>query len=220
MSMLKRVRGILASNINAKIKSAKNPEMEINNYIREMERDYREIKGEVEASISLMNRTKRNLNDCRAEMKKLERYAVKSLENDDEDKARRFLEEKTSLKPKEQEYEKQYELAAIKAEQMSLAEEKLSQDLTVLSSQRDRIVGKLAIAKSKQQVNETGFSQSNVRLTTLDQLEEKANRALAEAEALEQLRKGLDYDIDKLGPQYDNSVDVDTEMEKLKDKLK
>ncbi|WP_042141919.1 PspA/IM30 family protein [Paucisalibacillus sp. EB02] len=220
MSMLKRVRDILASNINAKIESTKNPEMEISNYIREMERDYREFRGEVEASTSLMNRAKRNLHECESEIKKMERYAVKALENDDEDKARQFLEEKASLKPKQQEYEKQYQLATIKVEQMSLAVDKLTQDLAVLSNQRDIIFGKLATAKSKQQANEIGLSQSNVRLTTFDQLEEKANRALAEAEALEQLRKGLDYDIDKLGSQYDKSLDVDAEIVELKDKLK
>ena len=220
MSILKRVRAILSSNINAKIENTKNPEMEVNNYIREMERDTREIKGEMEAAISSMNRAKRNLNDCQTEMRKMERYAVKAIENDDEDKARRFLEEKARFKPKQQEYEKQFELATIKVEQMSLAVDKLTQDLSILSNQRDTIIGKLATAKSKQQANEIGLSQSNVRLTTFDQLEEKANRALAEAEALEQLRKGLDYDIEKLGPQYDKSMDVDVEMEELKARLK
>lgn len=220
MSILTRLRAILESNIQVKIEKAKNPEAEVQKYIREVEREVREIKGELEAAISLRERLKRNLHECQAEMNKMERYAMKSLETGDEDKARRFLDEKVSLEPKKQNYEKQYEIAGLKVEQMTLVQEKLSQDLTQLSEQRDRIIGKLATAKSKQQLNEIGLSQSNVRLTTFDQLEEKANRALAEAEALEELRKGLDYDMDKLDQKYDESNDVNTELEMLRDKLK
>ncbi|KKE78941.1 PspA/IM30 family protein [Bacilli bacterium] len=219
MSILKRIRTILASHINVKMENLKDPEKEINAYIREMERDEREIKGQTDAAVVLMNRAKRNLHECQTEMNKMERFAAKSLKAGDEDKARQFLEEKLSLKPKYHEYEKQYELASIKVEQMKLAQDKLSEDVAELSNQRDAIVGKLAMAKSKKQRNETGLSPSNVRLTTFDQLEEKANRALAEAEALEELRHGLDADMDRLVSQYDKGMDVDKEMEELKRKM-
>jgi len=73
MSILTRVRTILASNINAKVENAKDPEEEMNQYIREMERD---LKGETEAAIVLMNRAKRSLNDCLSEIDKMERYAT------------------------------------------------------------------------------------------------------------------------------------------------
>ncbi|WP_176481962.1 PspA/IM30 family protein [Paucisalibacillus globulus] len=106
MSILTRVRTILASNINAKVENAKDPEEEMNQYIREMERDLREVKGETEAAIVLMNRAKRSLNDCLSEIDKMERYATRALENGDEVQARQFLEKKLSLKPQKQEYEK------------------------------------------------------------------------------------------------------------------
>jgi phage shock protein A len=220
MSILKRMRAILASNIKEKIENAKVPKKEINTYIREIERDVREISGETEAAVVYMNRAHRNLSECQTEINKMERFAAKSLETGNEEKARRFLEEKLILKPKYKEYEKLYEQAAIRVEQMKLAQDKLSEDVTELSNQRDMIAGKLAMAKSKKQTLEMGLSQSNVRLTIFDQLEEKANRALAETEALEQLRNGLDDDMDRLESQYDKDMEVDREMEELKRKAR
>ncbi|WP_141249061.1 PspA/IM30 family protein [Paucisalibacillus globulus] len=102
---------------------------------------------------------------------------------------------------------------------MKLAQEKLFQDLSDLSIQRDVIVGKWRAAKSKQQVNNVGISQSNVRLSRFEQLEEKANRALLEAEALEQLRKGLDVDMDGYVSPYNKSEDLECELAKLKGEL-
>jgi phage shock protein A len=218
LSIFKRVRTILASNINARIINTKDPEVEINKYVRELERDFREIKGETESTIALMSRVKRELNECQSEMNKMERYAMKALDAGDEDKARRFIEEKVNLKPKLQGYKEQYTLAQVKVEQMKLAQDKLSMDLQELSTKRDEIVGKLAAAESKKLASEIGASQSNVCLSLFDQLEEKANRALAEAEALEELRKGLDGDIDRLVPQYDKSIDIENELAELKGK--
>lgn len=198
MSILKRIRTILASNIHDKINHTKNSEKEINQFIRDMERDVRETKAESEATNTALTRARRELNECLAEMSKMERYAKKALEANDEDKARRFLEEKVKLRAKKEKLEKDNEILAIRAEQMRLVQDKLAEDLNVLINRRNSLVGKLRMAESKERAMDIGPSQSNVRLTAFDQLEEKANLALAEAEAKEELRKGLDFDIDSL----------------------
>lgn len=218
MSTFKRIRAILASNIEEKFRKEEDPEVEVNRFIREIEQDLRELNVESDAALTAMNRTRRQLEECRSEMKKMERYAIKSLEADDEDKARRFLIEKANLKVKLQDLEKQYELASLKAEQMKLAQEKLKYDVMELRNKRDTLVGRLQVAESKKKAMEIGPSQSNVRLTKFDQLEEKANRALVEAEALEELRYGLDSDIEAVSSPYDESIDK--EMTALKGKLK
>src|SRR5690606_28207473 len=111
----------------------------------EMEKDLRDFKATTEAMITNMNRTKRELNDGKSEMNKLERYAKRALEMNDGDKARRFLEDKANLEPKYKEMERKYELASIQVEQMKLAQDKLSQDVAELYA----IQGKLRVAKSK-----------------------------------------------------------------------
>ncbi|GGA76032.1 PspA/IM30 family protein [Ornithinibacillus halotolerans] len=218
MSIIKRLRDIIASNYYAKLEQSKDPEKEVNLFIREMERDLREIKAETDAATANMERIRRNLYEIQSEMDKMDRFARKSLESGDELRARRFLEEKVILKPKKVKLEKQYELTSIQLDQLRLAQDKLAQDVAELSDERDRLVNRLAIAKSKQKTNQVGKSQSNVCLTAFDELEEKANRALAEAEALEELRKGVDSDIDTLLPQYDKSVEVEKEIDSLRKK--
>ncbi|GIO28093.1 PspA/IM30 family protein [Ornithinibacillus bavariensis] len=198
MGILKRVRTILASNIHARISDAEDPEHIVNQSLREIERDLREAKAEYDAIEANCKRVKRELDQCISEMEKMERYAVKALESGDEGKARNFLEEKLNFKSRSQELKAQYEVAAVHVEQMKLVQEKLRQDFTELSERRDILVGRLTEAKSKQRMNELGPSQSNVRLTAFDQLEEKAERALAEAEAIEQLKRGLDDDIERI----------------------
>lgn len=218
LSIIKRLRDIIASNYYAKLEQSKDPEKEVNLFIREMERDLREIKAETDAATANMERIRRNLYEIQSEMDKMDRFARKSLESGDELRARRFLEEKVILKPKKVKLEKQYELTSIQLDQLRLAQDKLAQDVAELSDERDRLVNRLAIAKSKQKTNQVGKSQSNVCLTAFDELEEKANRALAEAEALEELRKGVDSDIDTLLPQYDKSVEVEKEIDSLRKK--
>ncbi|WP_053075036.1 PspA/IM30 family protein [Ornithinibacillus californiensis] len=198
MSILKRVRTILASNIHAKVTALKNPETEISMFIREMERDLREFTAESEAALAGKHRIIRELETCQAEVNKMERYAVKALEMVNEDKARSFLIKKADLKIKVNQLEKQLELASIKAEQMKLVQEKLESDVRELRNRRDELVGRLTVAESKRNVFEKGPSQSNVRLTTFDRLEEQANRALAEAEALEELKRGIDVEIENI----------------------
>jgi phage shock protein A len=208
MGILTRVRTILASNIHAKIGEAKNPEQMVDQSLREMERDLREAKAEYNAIEANGRRMKRDLDECVSEIEKLNRYAVKALEAGDEGRARRFLEDKLTLKSKSQELTIQYKIATINLEQMKLVQAKLTEDFNELSRQRDILIGRLAEAKSKRRMYENGPTQSSVRLTAFDQLEEKANRALAEAEALEELKKGLDFDMER--------IDLNHEIEELK----
>lgn len=204
MSILKRARDILASNIYAKMDQVTDPEKEINQFMREIERDLREIKAETEAALVSRDRAKRSLEDCISEMEKMERYAVKALEVDDEEKARRFLTKKQTLSKDRQKLEKQFEISSIKVEQITLVQDKLEQDVEKLSTRRSELVSRLQVAESKKKAYEAGSTQSNVRLNAFDSLQEKAIRALDEAEALEQLRSGIDYDIEMLGQHSDN----------------
>lgn len=197
MSIVKRIRMILISNIQDKLENIKDPETEINRWIREMEKDLREFKAKADAAMAQMNRIKKEMNDCDSQMNKLERYAKRALEDENEDRARRFLEDKATLIPKYEEYKQKYELASIQVEQLKLAEEKLTQDVKVLSNRRDALLGKLAVAKSKMKNIEMGTSQLNVRLSRFEELEEEAMRLLFEAEAMEELRNGSDDDMDR-----------------------
>ena len=64
-------------------------------------------------------RSKRALDECQAEIKKLQRYAEKSVEAGDEDAARKFLEKKAVQAEKLTDLQTEYEAAAANADKMT-----------------------------------------------------------------------------------------------------
>ena len=97
MSILTRFKDIMASNINALLDKAEDPEKLIDQYLRNMNKDLGKVKSETAAVMAEEQRSKRAVNECQEEIEKMERYAVKALEAGNEGDARKFLERKVSL---------------------------------------------------------------------------------------------------------------------------
>lgn len=94
MGILARFKDIMASNMNALLDKAENPEKMIDQYMRNVNSDLGKVKAETASVMAEEQRSKRALNECSAEIEKMQRYAVKALEAGNEDDARKFLEKK------------------------------------------------------------------------------------------------------------------------------
>ncbi|WP_458464374.1 PspA/IM30 family protein, partial [Paenibacillus sp.] len=92
MGILSRFRDVMKANVNHMLSRAEDPEKSVNEYMRSLSSDLGQVKAETTAVLSDESRMKRALDECSAEVKKLQRYAEKSAESGDEDKARVFLE--------------------------------------------------------------------------------------------------------------------------------
>ena len=106
MSILARFKDIMSSNIHALLDKAEDPEKMIDQYLRNLDKDLRKVKSETATVMAEEQRAKREWEACRADMEKMERYAIKALEAGNEDDARKFLERKAVLKEKYGELEK------------------------------------------------------------------------------------------------------------------
>lgn len=222
MGILARFKDIMSSNINALLDKAENPEKMIDQYMRNLNSDLGKVKAETASVMAEEQRSKRALNECSAEIEKMQNYAVKALEAGNEDDARKFLEKKSSLSEKEAELQQAYSLAASNAVRMREMHDKLVSDIGELEARRTMIKSKMAVAKTQERLNKIGSSVSgaNRSMSAFNRMEEKVERALDEANAMSELNADPKDDINDLTSKYDNTPDVEDELAALKEQIK
>ncbi|WP_336765537.1 PspA/IM30 family protein [Paenibacillus sp. USHLN196] len=209
MGILSRFRDVMKANVNHMLSRAKDPEKSVNEYMRSLSSDLGQVKAETTAVLSDESRAKRALDECNAEVKKLQRYAEKSAESGDEDKARGFLEKKVKLADKLNELQAAYERASAKAKMMKHMNDKLVADLGQLEARHAELKGRMADAKAQQQTNERNASTGRAD-AALKAMEDNANQALNEVEALAELRAGAqEDDLDELIAQLERDMNAD-----------
>lgn len=222
MAILTRFKDIMASNINALLDKVEDPEKMIEQCLRNLKSDLGKVKSETAAVMAEEQRSKRALDEVTEEMGKMQAYAIKALEADNETDAKKFLERKSILAAKESGLREAYELAASNAEKMREMHDKLVADIGELESRKNMIKGKLAVAKTQDRINKMGSSVSsaNNSISAFDRMEQKANEALDKANAMAALNAAPKDDIKDLMSKYEKDSNVDNELEALKASLK
>lgn len=226
MGILQRFKDIMSSNINAMLDKAEDPEKMIDQCIRNLNSDLGKVKAETATVMAEEQRAKRELDECNAEIEKMQKYAVKALEADNEADARKFLEKKAQLTSKQAGLAQASEAAAKNAANMRAMHDKLVSDLNELESRRDAIKGKLAAAKTQERINKMNSSVSgaNNSISAFERYEKQANAAVDKANAMAELNKSADG-IDDLEAKYDSDIssisgsNVDDELAALKASL-
>ena len=147
MEILKRFRDIMASNINAMLDEAEDPEKMIDQYLRDLNSDLGKVKAETAAIMAAEKRERRELDELKQEMDDMQRYAVKALEANNEDDARKFLQRKAELAEKEKTMQTAVEIAAANTTQMRQMHDKLESDIgeqTNLVQQHPKLANELS----------------------------------------------------------------------------
>lgn len=223
MSILRRFKDIMTSNINALLDKAEDPEKMIDQYLRNLNSDLGKVKAETATVMAEEQRIKRELNECKEDIVKMQNYAVKALESDNEDDARKFLERKATLSQKESDLTSALELAEANSVQMKQMHDKLVKDIGELEARRTLLKGKAAVAKTQKRMNELGstIKGANATKSAFEQMEEKINRSLDEAKAMSELNQSDADDIDELAQKYEDEAkgNIDAELEALKQQI-
>lgn len=221
MSILTRFKDIMASNINALLDKVEDPEKMIDQCLRNLNSDLGNVKAETASIMAEEQRAKRELDECVSDIDKMEKYAIKALQAGNEDDARKFLEKKSTLINKQAELQKAYTLASANSTQMRQMHDKLVNDIGELEARKDMIKGKMAVAKTQDRINKIGSSvnSANKSISAFDRMEQKANKALDEVNAMAELNAGSKDEIKDLTAKYDSSINIDDELATLKAKL-
>lgn len=225
MGILKRFGDIMSANINALLDKAEDPEKMIDQYLRDLNSDLGKVKAETAAIMADEQRAKRELDECTAEVNKMQAYAEKALIAGNEEDARTFLTKKTELSNKQASLQQAYDLSAANAQKMRQMHDKLVKDIDSLEARRAAIKATMKAAKAQERINEVGasFKGAGNDMAAFDRMEAKANKMLDEANAMAELNKSQeDTDVDALAAKYDEqpaNTAVDDELAALKAKM-
>lgn len=214
MGILSRFRDIMKMNVNALMDKVGDPERTIDDYMRNLNSDLGKVKAETASVLADERRAKRALDECKAEIKKLQHYASKSVEAGNEEEARKFLERKGLQAEKLEQLQTSYDVASTNAVNMKQMQEKLVSDMGQLEARHAELKGKMAVAKAQQTLSSIGSENS-----AFEVMEEQVNRAYDEAMAIAELRAGTKDDLDALFAQYEKSTNTEDELAAIKEKI-
>ena len=226
MGILTRFKDIMASNVNALLDKCEDPEKMIDQYLRNLENDMASVKAETASVMADEKSAKRKLDECQEEIGKMTEYATKAVNAGNDDDARQFLQKKAQLTEKAAVLQKNYDICAANSAKMKEMHAKLEGDISELKGKRDLLKAKAKVAQTQQKINKlsSGADKAGSTLAAFDRMEEKANKMLDEANAMEKLNASSDKDdVDTLSKKYDTvsapDSDVEDELAALKASL-
>ncbi len=228
MSILKRFKDIMSSNINALLDKAEDPAKMVDQYLRDLQDDLGKVKAETAAVMAAEKRAEREAKENSEEIAKMESYAEKALLAGNEEDAKAFLAKKAALVKKQETLDEALKVASENASQMRQMHDKLEKDINELKERKEAIKAKMQVAKTKKRVSEIGSSYKDAEssLAAFDRMEEKANQMLDEANAMAELNAGSNKkdDTESLMDKYDEGkaatdAAVESDLAALKAKL-
>ena len=218
MGILKRFKDIMSSNINALLDKAEDPEKMIDQYLRDLQEDLRKVKSETATVMAEEQRCKRQLDECDAEIAKMQTYAEKALVAGNEGDAMKF-----QLTQKQVALQQAYDAAAANAAKMRQMHDKLTKDVSDLNARKETIKAKVQVAKTQERMNKmmSGIGDSSASLDAFSRMEAKADAMLDKANAMSELNSSSADSIDDLASKYDAApnADVQDELAALKAKM-
>lgn len=223
MNILTRFKDIMSANINALLDKAEDPEKMIDQCLRNLNSDLGKVKSETAAIMAEEQRAKRALDECSEEIEKMQRFAVKAVEAGNDNDAKKFLEKKAELVSTQTSLKATYDAASSNASNMRAMHDKLVSDIGQLETRKKAIKGKMAVAKTQERINKmtSSIDGANNSIAAFDRMEQKANEALDRANAMAELNKSPNNDLEDLEKKYSDTADtaVDDELAALKQSL-
>jgi phage shock protein A len=221
MGILTRFKDIMSSNINALLDKAEDPEKMIDQTLRNLNNDLGKVKSETAAVMAEETRAKRELDQCTAEITRMQNYAVKAVEAGNDEDAKQFLAKKNQLVSKQEQLQATYEVAAKNASQMRQMHDKLVSDINELESRKSVIKTKMSAAKAQERINKISSSVGDAAdsISAFERMEDKANKALDKANAMAELNASQTKEnLKDLELKYSSSSSgtVDDELAALK----
>lgn len=222
MGILSRFKDIMSANINALLDKVEDPEKMIDQCLRNMNDDLVKVKQETASVMAQEKACKRQVDECQANIDKMQSYAVKALTAGNEDDARRFLAEKNRLTAKLTDLQANYAIAHDNSQKMRDMHDKLTSDIKELEFRKETIKGKIAVAKAQERINEmtSSVTSANNSIASFERYEQLANKRLDKAQAVAELNASNPTNsIKDLTAKYVNDPNVDAELEALKASL-
>jgi phage shock protein A len=219
MGIFKRLRDLTMGSINDLLDKAEDPVKMLNQFLRDMEEDILEAEASVAKQIAIEKKFKQQYEEAEEMVTKRGEQAMKALEQNNEDLARRALEDKKEQQARYDELKRQYDISKTNADQLRGQLTEMKDEFNKMKNKKDLLIARAESAKAQKQINQamSGFGTDNAA-KGFDRMSEKVLQMEAEAQASGELRssnRSLDDELDQLS----KGDGVDDELAALKAKL-
>ena len=220
MGMLDRFNDIIKSNINAIMDKFEDPAKMVDQYLIDLTEDLAEVKKETATVMAEEKRCTKALEDNAKQVEKYTNLAKAALQAGNEGDARTLLAKKNEYVAQQTNLQAAYDAAKANSDKMKQLHNKLVSDIEALKTKKESIKNTVSVARTQERVNK--YTESADKMTgkmgAFNRMEEKANKMLAEANAMAELNETGDP-VQSLEEKYSGAqtdAAVDAELAALK----
>lgn len=210
----KRMKTIVSSELNAMLDKAEDPVKMLEQFLRDMGEDIKDVEKAVAKQIANEKILKHKLEDAKVMVDKRQEQAVKAVDAGKDDLARRALQDKKEYESQAQLLNESYEKAKEDSETLKSKLKEMKKEYQQMQLKKDTLQARAESAKTRTKINRTMSSIGNDNSKRgFERMEEKVLQFEAEAETTEDLSKenrSLDDELAEL------DSDVDDELAALK----
>jgi phage shock protein A len=221
MGILERFATIMRANINALLDKCEDPARMIDQYLIDLKESLAEVRRGTAGVLAIEKRCTRQYEENEGAIQKYQNLAKKAVDAGSDDDARTFIKKYQDLEAKRPGLQTNRDSACENASRMRAMHDKLVEDIQTLESRRMRIKSTVAIAKTTEKLNKLGDPTGRASAIggKFNDMEEKANRMLDEAQAVSELNAPVEGPAEKLAKKYveASASDVEVELLRLKD---
>lgn len=214
----KRMSTVVSSELNSMLDKAEDPVKMLDQFMRDMAEDIREVEAAVAKQIANEKKLNRKLDDANAMVEKRQKQAEQAIEAGNDDLARRALQDKSDHETTVATLQESWERAKTDSEELRTKLDEMKKEYQEMELKKDSLKARAESAKTRTKINRTMSSIGNDESKQgFERMEEKVMQFEAEAETSEDLSKEnrtLDDEFEAL-----NKNDVDDELAELKEKM-
>jgi phage shock protein A len=216
----KRVQTYVESELNATLDKAEDPVKMLDQFMRDMAEDIRDAETAVAKQLANEKMMKKKYDDATSMVEKRQQQAVQAIEANNEELARRALEDKQTYVTQAADLKATYEQAASNSTVLREKLAEMKREYEQMEIKKDSLKARAETARTQTQINRAMSSVgSDESRQGFERMEEKVMQYEAEAETSEDLRAGSRSLDDEFASLKKGSA-VDAELAALKQQLK
>lgn len=217
MSILSRIGDLLSANINAMLDRAEDPEKMANEYLRQLNEQLYEAKTSVAGAMADETKLQQKMTTSQAEADQWQTKAETALRRGDETLARAALGRKVQAQKLADQYREQFTAQEQQVDALQEALVGLETRIAETRAKKDLIIAKKNRAQTQEALqNAVRGIGSTGALDKLDQLEDRLDDRLAQADAMAKLEGDS---LENRFRDLEKESAVDSELEELKKKM-
>ncbi len=188
-----------------------------NEYLRQLNDQYYEAKMQVAAAMADETRLQQKMIEAQSDVERYRNMAEAALTQGKEDLAKKALQHKLQAQNLAKQYEEQFRTQDEQVDELEDALAALEARISQTQAKRDLIIAKKNRTQTQHILQSTARSIGKISaLDKMDELEEKVEDQLAQADAMAKLDSGS---VDAQFSELETQSQVDSELAELKQKL-